>query len=105
VPHGEMLGVSAKTGVGLPELTRRLADIARDRLGDLSSPAITRERYRQEFKRCMHALQEFMNLPAGEHELRAEDLRIAANAVGRITGRVDAEDILGEIFARFCIGK
>ena len=39
------------------------------------------------------------------HELRAEDLRIAAQALGRITGRVDVEDVLGEIFARFCIGK
>ena len=46
-----------------------------------------------------------MHLPAGEHELRAEDLRLAAQALGRITGRVDVEDVLGEIFARFCIGK
>ena len=104
-PHGEMLGVSAKTGAGLPELTRRLADIASTRLGDLSSPAITRERYRHQLTRCMHSLQEFMNLPAGEYELRAEDLRLAAHALGRITGRVDVEDVLGEIFARFCIGK
>ena len=38
-------------------------------------------------------------------ELRAEDLRQATHALGRITGRVDVEDVLGEIFARFCIGK
>ena len=98
-------GVSAKTGAGLPELTRRLADIAGTRLGDLSSPVITRERYRHQLIRCMHSLQEFMHLPAGENELRAEDLRLAASALGRITGRVDVEDVLGEIFARFCIGK
>ncbi len=104
-PHGAVLGVSAKTGAGLPELTRRLADIAATRLGDLSSPAITRERYRYQLTRCMNSLQEFMSLPAGEHELRAEDLRLAAHALGRITGRVDVEDVLGEIFARFCIGK
>ena len=53
----------------------------------------------------MNALAEFLNLPAGEHELRAEDLRLAAHALGRITGRVDVEDVLDEIFARFCIGK
>jgi tRNA modification GTPase len=104
-PHGDMLGISAKTGAGLAELTRRLADIASLRAGDLSSPAITRERYRHQLIRCMHALQEFMHLPAGELELRAEDLRVAAHALGRITGRVDVEDVLGEIFARFCIGK
>jgi tRNA modification GTPase len=101
----ETSGVSAKTGAGLPELTRRLAEIAGARLGDLSSPVITRERYRQQLIRCMHSLQEFMHLPAGEFELRAEDLRIAANALGRITGRVDVEEVLGEIFSRFCIGK
>ncbi len=38
-------------------------------------------------------------------ELIAEDLRLAANALGRITGRVDVEDVLDRIFAEFCIGK
>jgi tRNA modification GTPase len=46
-----------------------------------------------------------MHAPASEHELRAEDLRQAVQAIGRITGRVDVEDVLGEIFGRFCIGK
>ena len=40
-----------------------------------------------------------------EPELRAEDLRRAAQALGRLTGAVDVEDVLGEIFGRFCIGK
>jgi tRNA modification GTPase len=100
-----MLGVSAKTGAGLPELIRRLAGIARERLGDLSSPAITRERYRNQLQVCKGALEQFMSLDPNTPELRAEDLRIAAQAMGRITGRVDVEDVLGEIFARFCIGK
>jgi tRNA modification GTPase len=97
--------VSAKTGDGLSELTRRLAGIARDRFGDLSSPAITRRRYRRHLQMCVTALSQFIAAPAAELELRAEDLRIAAQALGRITGRVDVEDVLGEIFARFCIGK
>ena len=54
---------------------------------------------------CMNALECFISMPCTEHELRAEDLRIAAQAIGHITGRVDVEDVLGEIFARFCIGK
>jgi tRNA modification GTPase len=37
--------------------------------------------------------------------LRAEDLRRAADALGRVTGRVDVEDVLDQVFARFCIGK
>ena len=104
-PAAEMLGVSAKTGAGLAELVRQVAGLARDRIGDLSSPAITRERYRQQLNRCINALEQFMYLNSSAHELRAEDLRIAAQALGRITGRVDVEDVLGEIFARFCIGK
>jgi tRNA modification GTPase len=101
----ETSAVSAKTGDGLSELTRRLAGIARDRLGEISAPAITRERYRVQLEECMNGLERFMSGHKHEHELRAEDLRIAAQALGRITGRVDVEDVLGEIFARFCIGK
>ena len=42
---------------------------------------------------------------AGAPELKAEDLRLAARALGRITGRVDVEDVLDVIFREFCIGK
>jgi tRNA modification GTPase len=99
------LGVSARTGEGLSELTRRIAALARDRIGDLQAPAITHARQRNSLQFCLRALQDFLSLPASEHELRAEDLRIAANQLGRITGRVDVEDVLGQIFGRFCIGK
>lgn len=100
------LAVSATTSAGLPALAARIAALARERIGGTrSSPAITRERYRQNITRCMNALQEFMNGPSIDHELRAEDLRRAATALGRITGRIDVEELLGEIFGRFCIGK
>jgi tRNA modification GTPase len=108
----DALGISAKTAEGLPELIARITGIARDRMGDMSSPAITRERYRQQLLACVTALQNFETgsgqdetRGVHEHELRAEDLRLAVQALGRITGRVDVEDILGEIFGRFCIGK
>jgi tRNA modification GTPase len=102
---GDKLGVSAKTGAGLPELTDRLAGIVRDRIGLTESPAITRTRHREHLQTCVNALDNFISGPINVVELRAEDLRQAGQALGRITGRVDVEDILGEIFGRFCIGK
>jgi len=105
VPAGDKLGISAKTGAGLEDLTRQLAEMARDRIGVSESPAITRTRYRTHLQVCLSALHAFLSGAPGDIELRAEDLRQAVHALGRITGRVDVEDVLGEIFGRFCIGK
>lgn len=104
-PASATLAISAKTGAGLDALTRQLANQVRERIGVSESPAITRARYREQLNACMAALQEFMSGGHADMELRAEDLRQAAHAMGRITGRVDVEDVLGAIFARFCIGK
>ncbi len=86
-------------------LTRRLTAFVRARIGESETPAITQARHRQQLERAMAPLTSFLGSPIGEVELRAEDLRRAAQALGRLTGRVDVEDVLGEIFARFCIGK
>ena len=64
---------------------------------------MTRLRHRLALQECREALQRFQC--AGMVELAAEDLRLAARAMGRITGRVDVEDILDRIFSEFCIGK
>ncbi len=104
-PASDAIPVSAKTGAGIDALTRRLGDIARDRIGVSASPAITHVRYRQHLHACLAALNAFLAGVASDIELRAEELRQAAHALGRITGRVDVEDVLGEIFGRFCIGK
>jgi len=101
----DALAVSALTGAGIDALTRRIGDIARNRVGVSEAPAITRARYREHLERCMSALHRFMSGVTTDIELRAEDIRHAAHALGRITGRVDVEDVLGEIFGRFCIGK
>ena len=59
----------------------------------------------QLIERCAESLSAFLHGSAGQVELRAEDLRRAATALGRVTGRVDVEDVLDQIFARFCVGK
>lgn len=101
----DMIGVSARTGHGIDELTRRLAAIARERIAPGEHPGLTQERHRRNLVECHQALTAFFEGSSRQVELRAEDLRIAANALGRQTGRIDPEQVLGQIFGRFCIGK
>jgi tRNA modification GTPase len=101
----DMIAISAKDGFGLSELTRRLAAIAAERVGAREEPAITQVRHRQLIEQCAESLSAFLAGSPQLVELRAEDLRRAASALGRVTGRVDVEDVLDQIFARFCVGK
>lgn len=102
---GARLAVSAVTGRGIDDLASLIAARAAARVGPVEDPALTTARHRQQLERCRDALQAFSDGQADQPELRAEDLRRAAAALGRITGRVDIEDILDQIFGRFCIGK
>lgn len=101
----DMVPLSVKTGTGLEELIRRVAVIARERIGHHDEPALTQVRHRRLVEACRDNLEAFLAGPPDAVELRAEDLRRAADALGRITGRVDVEDVLDHIFGRFCIGK
>ncbi|MBS0240916.1 MAG: tRNA uridine-5-carboxymethylaminomethyl(34) synthesis GTPase MnmE [Proteobacteria bacterium] len=108
LPEGAV-SISALTGAGLPDLidaiSRRVAEaVAFD---DDSFPLAlpTQARHRQALSDCHAALARFIEPLHPEPELAAEDLRLAADALGRITGRIDAEAVLGAIFGRFCIGK
>jgi tRNA modification GTPase len=95
--------VSAKTEAGLADAIEALAAMAHARLGPGLSAPLTRARHRQALEDTLSALK---RVDRGKAiELNAEDLRLAARALGRITGRVDVEDILDRIFAEFCIGK
>jgi tRNA modification GTPase len=102
---GGVLPLSVKTSEGLDSLIARLAEAVREAADVGESPAITRARHRRELERGAAALGRFLAGDFGELELRAEDLRQAATALGRLTGRVDVEDILDRIFSEFCIGK
>jgi tRNA modification GTPase len=103
----DIVPVSAKTGEGITVLTERLADIVRERLGGTGAdaPVITQARHRQQAERALGAVRAFLSGSPPDLELRAEELRAAATAIGRITGRIDVEDVLDQVFSRFCIGK
>ncbi len=97
------LPVSIKTGAGMNDLLRRLGAEAGQRMGDGGSSGLTRARHRQGLEDCRDAL--LRSLGETDEELVAEDVRLAARHLGRITGRVDVEDILDVVFGDFCIGK
>jgi tRNA modification GTPase len=96
------IAVSALTGEGLPELIGTLSSrIAQ--IYDVTAPVLTRARHREALETALAALRR--SLAADLPELRAEDLRLAWRSLGRITGRVDVEDLLDVIFRDFCLGK
>jgi tRNA modification GTPase len=100
-PHA--IGVSARTGAGLDTLRDLLAGEARALTDASGPPALTRARHRSALQDVAAHLARASD--AALAELRAEDLRLAMRALGRITGQVGVEDLLDTIFARFCIGK
>ncbi len=97
--------VSAKTCVGIDQLSTLIANRARSALGESTGPAPTQERHRFHLQCALTHIDAFLTGAENQLELRAEDLRLTANEVGRLTGRIDPEEILGQIFGRFCIGK
>ena len=104
---GQDVGIrcSVKTTDGIKILLDRLSAFAEEKLAVGEAPLATRIRHRNYLSDCLTALRTAAaraDLPA---ELRAEDLRRAADALGKIIGRVDVEDLLDVIFRDFCIGK
>ncbi len=104
-PEPSWLRLSLRSGEGLANVTKAIEAEARERIGATEAPVITQARHRQQLEACAEALGDYLRGSLAETELRAEDLRRAATALGRITGRVDVEDVLDQIFGRFCIGK
>ena len=101
----DAIPISIKPGAGLDDLIRRISAEVRDRVGANDQPALTQARHRHNLEAAEECLRDFLSGDAGAVELRADDVRRAAHALGRITGRVDVEDVLDQIFSRFCIGK
>lgn len=105
--HADALAISAKHGTGLEALRQRLLTLAGwQHAGD--GLFMARERHLQALHRVGEHLQSAheLLLARAEHlDLLAEELRLAQQALSEITGEFTADDLLGEIFSRFCIGK
>jgi tRNA modification GTPase len=99
----DVLAVSAHTGQGLGALRDRLCQWARTATRPGEPALLSHARHRAAFADAEAALREAAD--ASEPVLRAESLRAAAHAFGRISGRVGVDDVLDRIFSRFCIGK
>lgn len=98
-----ILPLSARTGDGVPPLLAALEQAVAARYAPSGAPALTRARHRSALETCREDLRRALQAPLPE--LAAEDVRLAVRALGRITGRVDVEDLLDVIFRDFCIGK
>ncbi|OZI21082.1 tRNA uridine-5-carboxymethylaminomethyl(34) synthesis GTPase MnmE [Bordetella genomosp. 9] len=104
---GAVLPISARTGAGLDTLRKALLDIAGWNPG-AESPWLARERH----LRALNQAEEHLAIAAGHAamddrvlDLFAEELRLAHESLSSITGEFTSDDLLGEIFSRFCIGK
>jgi len=99
--------VSVTRRIGLTELQTAVTRRAVQALSGGEFPAATRARHRQDLVAARGHLARAIRALAGpvEVELAAEDVRLAARSLARVTGRVDPEDVLDRVFAKFCIGK
>jgi tRNA modification GTPase len=101
--HDRRVQVSARTGAGMEALREAVLEAAGwSARGE--TVFLARERHLRALRAAAGCLAAATGL-AGQWELFAEELRLAQEALGEITGRVSADDLLGEIFSRFCIGK
>ena len=95
--------ISALSGLGMSRLVDAVGQFAANSLSGSEPALVTRQRHRDALRECAGALGRAV--AAQQEELVAEELRLAARALGRLTGRVDCEDVLDVIFRDFCIGK
>jgi len=103
VPPPDSLAISVQTGTGLEHLLVTIGNIVQERFDSSTVPTLTRERHRFALLKALEALER--GIVALAPEIVAEEIRLAMRELGRITGRVDVEDLLDVVFRDFCIGK
>ncbi|KAF9913915.1 tRNA modification GTPase gtpbp3, mitochondrial [Lobosporangium transversale] len=99
--------ISCQTGDGIAAFLQDFIKILKNRFETSlsSSTSITQYRHRKHLENCLQSLEAFLNLGVDDVVLGAEELRHAASDLGKITGRVDVEEVLDVVFREFCIGK
>lgn len=100
-----IVSVSAKEGTGLGVLFAALQEIVVEKMSARETPALTRLRHQRSLEGAIEHLGRFEMNAGADAVLAAEDVRMAVRSIGRITGRVDVEDMLDIVFSDFCIGK
>lgn len=101
----EVVPVSVRASGGLDRLRERLRTVIVDRLGGSEFPAITRARHRVQLDVAARALSDALSSIVIGPELAADDVRRAMRALQSVVGQVGVEDVLGGVFATFCVGK
>lgn len=97
--------LSAKTGEGIDEFIEALRTCLDRKYGQTELALLTRERQTRAVEDSIRHLNEALEHEGEPAEVLAEDLRSAAVALGRLTGRIHVEELLSSIFSEFCIGK
>ena len=106
VANLETLKISTKTNQGIDELINIISSHVVKDLSNISETIPTRTRYILGSQKIILSLSNAKNIdPINQTELFVEELRLAVNEIGRLTGLVDVEEYLEVIFNDFCIGK
>ena len=103
--QGAHLRISAKTGEGIADFVAALEKLVVERFGGMEQASVVRTRHKEAVEESIRFLNDSLFYRADHIELAAECLRKACFSMARVTGRVDVEDLLAQIFSEFCIGK
>jgi len=101
----DSISLSVRTGHGADVLMERIAQYAANFFELAGDAGLGTDRQREAVRQATDAIERALSTAGRSEEFIAEDIRAALTAVGRVTGRVDVEDVLDEVFSRLCVGK
>jgi len=101
------LTISLNKKSGIDDLLKKIQERIEENISPTNSAVFTRQRHLNQINETISHIERFINAFKNNEplELSVEDLRLSANSLGKITGKIDVEDLLDKIFSSFCIGK